>query len=242
MSRRKEIIPTIVPFSDILIKGLKAAYPIWLGYIPLGIALGVVAQKAGFSFLEIGMMSIMVFAGSAQFIAISMVAAKASIISIIITTFVVNLRHFLMSSSLSMYVKESNKISLTLFSHGVTDETFAINMEKFVNDSWNIKNGMIVNFSAYFVWVSSTTLGGIGGQFISSGMFGIDYALIAMFIGLLVLQLKGRIYFLTGVLAGIFGVIFSLILPGNIYIIIGSVFASFFGVLLNRILRNLAES
>ena len=80
-----------------VVQGLMAAWPICLGYIPIGLAFGVLAQKAGLSVLEIGSMSIFVFAGSSQFIAVSMLSTGAGAASIIVTTFMVNLRHLLMS-------------------------------------------------------------------------------------------------------------------------------------------------
>jgi len=93
--------------SDIktsILQGLSAAWPICLGYIPIGLAFGVLAQKAGLDPIEIMLMSILVFAGSSQFIAVSMLSTGAGAVSIIITTFAVNLRHLLMSSSLAVFL------------------------------------------------------------------------------------------------------------------------------------------
>ena len=213
------------PFSDILKQGISAVLPVCFGYIPIGLAFGVIAGKAGLGPVETGAMSMIVYAGSAQFIAISMLSAGAAVLPIIITTFVVNLRHLLMSSSMSMYLKRNKKTSLSFFSWGITDETFAVNLERFINASWDIKKGLIVNFAAYFTWIASTIAGNLCGQFVPDGAFGIDYVLTAMFLGLLVFQLRGRIYVITGVLSGALAVIFSLVLPGNIYIVAGSVTA-----------------
>jgi NTP pyrophosphatase (non-canonical NTP hydrolase) len=70
---------SMVAKSSILKDGLNAGWPICLGYLPIGMAFGVLAQKAGLTPLQIGLMSIMVFAGSAQFIAISMLVCLAEI-------------------------------------------------------------------------------------------------------------------------------------------------------------------
>ena len=69
-----------------ILKGLSAAWPICLGYIPIGIAFGILAQKAGLHPVEIMLMSILVFAGSSQFIAVSMLSASSGAVSIIMTT------------------------------------------------------------------------------------------------------------------------------------------------------------
>jgi len=77
-------------------------------------------------------------------------------------------------------------------------------------------------------------LGGFSGQFIPAHAFGIDYALIAMFICLLVFQLRGSIYVITAVIAGIFAVLLSILIPGNSYIVIASMTAAALGVVLKK--------
>ncbi len=130
----------------------------------------------------------------------------ASIFSIILTTFVVNLRHVLMSSVLAVFLHGVNRWFLTLFAYGITDESFAVNMTRFRKGQWNRWNALIVNHLSNLVWVFSTVVGALVGQFIQQGAFGIDYALPGMFICLLVYQLQGKIYILTGILAGLISV------------------------------------
>ena len=212
--------------------GLIAAWPICLGYIPLGLAFGVIAQKAGLHPLEIGFMSLLVYAGSSQFVAVSMLSSGAGAVSIIVTTLAINLRHFLMSSVLALHLGGVRKRILSLFAYGITDESFAVNLSKFRDGNWDIKQGFVVNHVTNVTWVTSTIIGGYGGQFISAKAFGIDYALIAMFIGLLILQLKGGRYIVTAVIAGAFAIVLSLILPGNLYIVLASILAATLSVVL----------
>src|SRR5689334_12770647 len=87
--------------GQILRNGLTAAWPICLGFLPIGLSLGVLAQKAGLLPWQVAAMSFLVFAGGSQFIAVGMLAAGASVVTIIGTTFLVNLRHLLMSSALA---------------------------------------------------------------------------------------------------------------------------------------------
>jgi 4-azaleucine resistance transporter AzlC len=180
--------------------------------------------------------------GSAQFIAVSMLAAGANPASIIITTFAVNLRHFLMSSSLSVYLGKVSKKLLSLFAYGVTDETFAVNLIKFREGRWNFTKALVVNHVSNFSWVASTIVGGYAGEFIPEGAFGIDYALVAMFIGLLVMQLRGRKYILTALCSGIMAVFFSIVLPGNLYIIVSSMLAATGGVVILKKIRQVARN
>jgi branched chain amino acid efflux pump len=226
-----------VDTKSFLSQGISAGWPICLGYLPIGLAFGVLAQKAGLSPAQIAMMSIFVFAGSSQFIAVSMLASGSAAVSIIITTFMVNLRHLLMSSALAVYLGRSKLKLLALFAYGVTDESFAINTAKFSEGQWDLKRALVLNHTANLTWIASTVLGGYAGQFIPAHAFGIDYALIAMFICLLIFQLKGAKYVCVAILSGVLGVIFSLAIPGNIYIVLASVLAATAGLAINRMKR-----
>jgi len=220
--------------DGVFVEGLSAAWPICVGYFPIGLAFGVLAQKAGLSPAAIGMMSLLVFAGSSQFIAVAMLSNGVAIASIIATTFMVNLRHLLMSSALSVYLGDSSKRMLPLFAYGVTDESFAVNLGKFTSDRWDLKRSLVVNHISNIVWIGSTVIGGYGGQFVPARAFGIDYALIAMFICLLVFQLNGKKYIIIAILSGVLAVVFSLILPGSAYIVLASISASTIGVIVKK--------
>ncbi len=214
--------------------GVAAAWPICLGYFPIGLALGVLAQKAGLPWWSMAMMSVLVFAGSAQFICVAMLAAGASPPAIIFTTFVVNLRHVLMSSALAVYLQGVNRRFLALYAYGVTDESFAINLTRFREGAWNRWQALIVNHTANSVWILATIAGALIGQFVPQGALGVDYALTGMFICLLVFQLQGRIYILTGVLAATLSTLWYLIIPGDSYIVGASISAATVGYLLKR--------
>jgi 4-azaleucine resistance transporter AzlC len=220
--------------TSILKDGIRAAWPICLGYVPIGLAFGVLAQKAGLSPLAIGLMSMLVFAGSAQFIAVAMLGAGAGIAAIVATAFTVNLRHLLMSSAISVYLKGLQKRWLALFAYGITDESFALNLVRFREGNWDWKRALTVNHVTNAFWVASTVIGGLGGSLIPAHAFGIDYALMGMFLCLLVYQLRGRLYVLTGLIAGAAAVILSIAIPGNSYIVAASVIAATAGLLIRR--------
>ncbi|HOT07775.1 MAG TPA: AzlC family ABC transporter permease [Methanotrichaceae archaeon] len=219
---------------DLIMGGVRAAWPICIGYIPLGLAFGILAQKAGFDMLDIALMSVVVFAGSSQFIAVAMLGAGAAPASIVLTTFMVNLRHVLMSSALAVHLHSVSRWFLSLFAYGVTDESFAVNIVRFRDGGWHPYQALAVNHAANFTWIASTVLGGFGGQFIAAGSFGIDYALSAMFLCLLAFQLRGRIYALTALVSGALAIAVSLLLPGNSYVVIASVLGATAGFALKR--------
>lgn len=229
-------------WREALREGLSAAWPICLGYVAIGLAFGVIARKTGLATLEIGLMSLIVYAGSSQFIAAAMLGAEAGFLPIVTTTFSLNLRHLLMSSSLSLYLRDLPGSRLSLFAYGVTDESFALNMSRFQGGKWGWRQALVVNHSTNLTWVLSTVAGGIGGQFIPAGAFGIDYALTAMFIALLVFQLLGITHILVALVSGALAVILCLMIPGNSYILIAAFLSASMGLLLRNTARRRNET
>ncbi|OEF97208.1 hypothetical protein BHF68_14855 [Desulfuribacillus alkaliarsenatis] len=222
--------------SEHILLGASKGLPIFIGYLPIGFAYGILAMQAGFTVLDTMLMSVFVYAGSAQFIGVGMVAASSGIIAIILTTFLVNLRHLLMSASLAQRLKGHDKRKLALFSYWITDESFA------VNSSWMRKEKYIhltslfsVSIVAYLGWITGSLLGAlVGSQPIDVEKYGLDYALPAMFIILLIYQLENKKYIFLGLLAGILSIGFSQIVTHNLHIIIATVAVSTLGVVISR--------
>lgn len=211
-----------------------AAWPICLGYFPVGLALGVLAQQVAIPWWAMAMMSVLVFAGSAQFICVAMIAAGSSAGAIIGTTFIVNLRHVLMSSALAVYLHGVRRSFLALFSYGITDESFAVNSARFCAGHWHRYQALIVNHLANSVWIIATISGVLVGQFVPAGAFGIDYALIGMFICLLVLQLHSRLHIITAIIAAVVAVLWAQVVPGDSYIVGAAVCAATCAYLLQK--------
>lgn len=214
--------------------GFLAAWPVCLGYTAVGLAFGVLARKAGMSSLEVGMMSLLVYAGSSQFIAASMIGNGVGLLPIVLTTFVVNLRHLLMSSALSVHLRGLTHRQTALFAYGVTDESFAVNSARFRDEKWSWQTALVVNHISNMAWVISTIAGSLLGNFVPAGAFGIDYALTSMFLCLLVFQMRDSLQVLAAVLAGILAVVLSLLLPGNYHVIIASFIAATIALLIRR--------
>lgn len=214
--------------------GAKAAWPICLGYVPIGLAFGVLAQKTGLAAWQIGLMSLLVFAGSSQFIAVAMLDGGASAAAIVATTFMVNLRHALMSSALAVYLRKVGRPFLALFAYGVTDESFALNLARFREGQWDRRRALALNQTANLTWIASTVAGAYAGQLIPAGAFGVDYALTAMFLCLLVFQLRSRLHAVTAVLSGGLALALYLAVPGNAYVVAASVLGASAGFALTR--------
>ena len=141
-----------------IFEGMKDSLPIIFGYAPLGIALGIMASAASFAWHNMLSMSAIVFAGSAQFIGVNMIASGSAMAAIIITTFFVNFRHFLMSTAYSPYFKDASTPQLLIMSFGITDESFAVGINKFKHSPQYATPEYIIalNTSAYLCWISFT--------------------------------------------------------------------------------------
>lgn len=217
------------------VSGIKKMAPVLLSYIPLGLAGGMLLSEAGFSPLGILLMSLLVFAGAGQFMAASMVSAGASVFAIILMTFFLNLRHLLLSSSISTYLKGKKLPFLLLFSHTTADESYAVNYTEFThNPAWSPEEGMAANLSGFFIWILSTTAGGVLGQFISIDTVLVNYVLTAMFICMMVMQWISFTHVVASVVTGILSVLLLKLLNHNIALVIAAVIGSTAGFLLNR--------
>lgn len=172
--------------------GVRDVLPTVFGYIGVGLAFGIVAHTSHLSLLVVGGMSFIVYAGSAQFIITSMLLLHDPLSAIFISTFLVNSRMILMSTSLAQYFRHESLLKNLLIGTLVTDETFALAMNKQNRTQGKLSFAWqsAANLVAYLVWGLATIVGAIlGGMIANPTQFGFDFALTAMFIGLVYLQL-----------------------------------------------------
>lgn len=179
-------------------EGIKQGIPVALGYIPIAITFGVLSKAANVTIGEAFLFSSMVYAGASQFMAINMILLGSGFTQIIIATFLLNLRHFLMSASLSQRIEVSNSRLLPFISFGVTDEAFSIASSR--DGAVTSAFFMALHLTIYLSWIIATVLGYLIGEILppslSSSMV---VGLYAMFIAILIPQMKssGRTCFLV---------------------------------------------
>ncbi len=214
-----------------LLPALKQTLPIILGYLPVGFAYGVLAQKSGLSATNTMLMSLIVFAGSAQLIAVGLLASGAGAASVIVTTFVVNLRHLLMSASLAPYLRTWSRLQQALFAFQLTDETFALHSSRFPRGETSKPETLAINMIAQSAWLGGSLLGLFAGTLITDVKpIGLDYALPAMFMVLLVWQLTTWTRWITAVLAGAISVGLALAGLSQTNVILATVLAASLGL------------
>lgn len=206
--------------------GIQSGISIALGYAPVALTFGLLAKSTGLTVIETVMMSLIVFAGAAQYIALQLIAVGTGVFEIILTTFILNIRHFLMCASLNEKVEEDHPLKKALYSFGITDETFSVAAVKEGRVSTGYLFGVIS--ISYGSWVIFSGIGHVIGaslpQVLQQSM---SVALYAMFIGLLVPSLKKqrKVIVLAGS-AAILNTILSFFLEPGWSIVVASLVAA----------------
>ncbi|MBO1306932.1 AzlC family ABC transporter permease [Enterococcus sp. 669A] len=173
-------------------EGVKACIPTIMGYLGIGIAMGIVGKAIGLAVWQVFLMSVVVYAGSAQFIICGLLAIGAPIPSVVFTVFLVNLRHFLMSLSVANHFKKDSLLNGIGIGTLLTDESYGVLMATLaqrpaVSSRWT--HGL--NITAYATWILATVIGAMLGNFIPDpNVLGLDFALTAMFLGLFLFQVQ----------------------------------------------------
>ncbi len=192
--------------------GGKAELPIMLGVIPFGMIYGVVAMGAGLPASVAQAMSSIVFAGSAQFVAAQLFGMGTPGLVIVLTAFVVNLRHMLYSASVAPYVKHLDAKWKCLLAYLLTDEAYAVVITRYNRDQaypatppnrqWYFLGAGLTLWST---WQASTAVGILLGTQIPSS-WALDFALALTFIALVVPALNDRPSVAAALAAGVVAV------------------------------------
>jgi len=207
--------------------GARLALPVVLGYLTVGFAFGVLAVQAGLSPLTVGLMSYFVYAGAAQLIAAQLLASNVGIAGIVFMTFVVNLRHLLMSAAMTPYLRTWSRLRQAWFSFEMTDETFALNIGRFASHGVNKEEALGLNSFAHAGWVVGGILGALFDASISDLTYlGLDFALPGMFIALLLphVRIPRKLFALC--LGASFSLIFALLGAGQWNVILATLCAA----------------
>ena len=172
--------------------GVRAAVPIMLGYVPVGIAYGVMARQAGMSVWQTVLMSLTVYGGASEMMAAGMVAQGAAVAAIVLTTFVLNLRHIMMSACVFERMEGGSRPVRLLAAFGVTDESFAVYTTIPGAPRSPAFFGAMA-LSAYLSWAAGSWLGAVANDFLPPALTAaLGISLYAMFIGLLLPGLRGN--------------------------------------------------
>ena len=217
---------------------LGVSMPLCLSYIPIGLACGILLHAAGFNFIMILIVSIVVFSGGAQFILASLLTINAPLSSIFLTLFFLELRYALLGSSLSKYIKSESQHFIWLFAVSMNDENYAINYLKFATDKkWTPKDALMVEHYSLISWSVANMVGGLIGSAISINLEVVDFALTALFLYMIVMQVQSHLTLLISILSAVLSVVFMVLTKSIIGVIIATLIASFVGFLIENTVR-----
>lgn len=215
--------------------GFLAVVPLWFGAVPFALIYAVTALSDGLTPAQTLAMSLLVFAGAAQFTAAGLFASGIAPLTIVITTLIVNLRHVLLAASLAPHVQRAPAWQRALLAFQLTDESYAVGMRAFVLGQGSLAYQFGANLSMYLAWSLSTAVGLLLGALIPDpNAYGLNLVFPLAFIGLLVPLVRQRSDALVALIAGALAVGGALLLPGSWYLLLAGVVASGIGALLRR--------
>lgn len=185
-------------------KAFPYTLPVLTGYLFIGVAFGVMFAEKGYSFLWATLMSLVVYAGSGQYLAVNFFVPGISFVQVIFLTFMVNVRHVFYGISL---LERFNKIgkSRWYMIFALTDETYSLlcttKVPKGVSEA---KFLLAISALDHLYWTAGSALGALAGTFLPISSEGIEFAMTALFLVIFVeqwMEKKNRIPALIGVLA-----------------------------------------
>ena len=213
--------------------GARRTIPIAISAFAIGLVFGVLARQAKLSILESFLMSGLVFAGASQFVALSLwIAVPLPVITIILTTLVVNLRHLLMGASLRPWFSQLplSKAYASVFF--MVDESWALSMSDFAAGGRDMAFLLGSGMTLFVAWVSSAVIGhALGSSVQDPAQWGLDFAFTAVFLALLAGMWKGKSDLLPWAVAAIVAVAAAHWLPGKWYILLGGLAGSITGAI-----------
>lgn len=175
---------------------LKKSLPVLFGYLFLGSAFGIMLYDAGYNFIWAIIISLLVYAGSGQFLLVSLLSSGAALPTVAVMTLFINSRHmFYGLSFIEKFKKGGWRYPFMIF--GLTDETYSVNtsfstVPKNVDDA---KARYLISLFDHIYWIFGSVVGSLAGQLIPIDFTGIDFSMTALFVAIfidLLLEQKGR--------------------------------------------------
>lgn len=211
-------------------KAFRDTLPVMAGYLVLGIGFGIIMTTSGYSPVWSLIMSLFIYAGSMQYAGIGLLTGGASLITVALTTLMVNARHLFYGISMVDKYKKTGKVKPYLI-YGLTDETYALavaannDTENEVDITSQNKYFFLITVMDHFYWVTGSMIGALLGTIITFDTTGIDFALTALFITIFTdqwLKTKKHLPAIIGVTASVLSLIIfgqqSFLIPSMILI------------------------
>ena len=174
--------------SENIRAAIKAALPIMLGYVAIGIPCGILSASIGLNALQVFLMCALFYSGAGQFMIPNMWLAASPLASIIASVSFVNTRQMLYATAFAPWCEKVSKRLSFWFAATVTDESFGVNMQQFEQGGWSVRRATLVNLCSQSSWTISCVVGVLIGNAIGIPLAIAAFAMTSIFICLLVTQ------------------------------------------------------
>ncbi|MGV8855734.1 MAG: AzlC family ABC transporter permease [Devosia sp.] len=226
-------------FADQFYAGARACIPVVISVSAYGLVWGVLARGAGLSLLEVIMMSGLVFAGSAQFVALNLWTATPSSLPIgplVIAALIINLRYLLLTATLRPLLPPGRVSRSAWLMFFVSDENWAITMLEMKKGGGTLAFLLGGGVLTYSCWMATTVIGhGLGSAIDDPARYGLDFAFTATFLGLLLGMWKSRADLLPWTVAALSAILAAKLIEGSWYILIGGLVGSLAGAIADTV-------
>ncbi len=166
----------------------RASLPVMAGYVVIGMGFGILFQSKGYSWWWAFLMSLTVYAGSMQYVAIDLISGGASLITTALMTLMVNIRHLFYGITMLEKYRDAGRAKPYLI-FALTDETFSLVCSPELPEGVERRRYyLLVSLFNQFYWVAGSTLGGILGSALLFDTQGIDFSMTALFVVIFVEQ------------------------------------------------------
>jgi len=204
------------------LQSLRAAFPVMLGYLVIGIPCGILSASVGMNAVQVLLLSALFYSGAGQFMIPNMWMAANPIASIVASVSLVNTRQILYGVSMARHCQGTNQRLTYLFAASVTDESFGVNTQQFAVGEWSVGRATLVNLFSQTSWTASCVTGVFVGNAIDIPLPIASFAMTSIFVCLLLMQQLSIGTVLAALVAAIGVIIAKLAGLGGAAILIGA--------------------
>lgn len=222
-------------WRDEVRRGFLAMLPLWPGVVPFAATFAILARTSGYSAIETQLMSMLVFAGSAQLAMVTLYASGATAVAIILTALMLNLRHILYGLSADRQLERDEKPRRSILAFFLTDESYGVATREWQSGRGNAAFLLGTGISLYGIFAASTLVGILFGSLMPDvEKSGIDFIFPLSFLALLIPLLRSRLQLGVAAMGGGIALIAAQYFNGGITILVATIAAALTGMLLEQ--------
>ena len=198
-------------------QGLRDTRAAAIGLIPLGLGFGLLMVQSGFSWWWTPIFSIVIYAGSMEFLAISMVTGATAVASLV-TGFMVNFRHIFYGLTFPRH-RIHSRLGRAYSTYALTDETYAIVSSLPADERPSGNRILTIQIFCQVLWVGGGIVGALAGRVIPSSVQGMEFALVALFVVLAMDSFRNNQDFSLPLSAVVVGILAAAFAPGQLLMV-----------------------